>query len=256
MKKHLFKFLRSTLNCLGIDLIRLRNTNTAVSFPIDFELNDIKIIDKVRPYTYTSPERIHALSQAVKYVSKNNIPGSIVECGIWRGGSSMAAMLTLIDLGIQDRDFYLYDTYEGMSEPTESDVSIKGDNALKLFNDFRNEGKNWVYSSLNEVKKNVYGTGYDQHRIHFVEGKVEDTLAHNLPDKISILRLDTDWYESTMAEMQYLFPRLTKGGVLIIDDYGHWKGAKKAVDEYFDQFRTPILLTRIDYTGRLGIKLY
>jgi predicted O-methyltransferase YrrM len=91
--------------------------------------------------------------------------------------------------------------------------------------------------------------------VRFVEGDVVQSLKieSNLPESISVLRLDTDWYESTRAELEVLYPRLSPGGVLIIDDYGHWGGAKKAVDEYF-RGRPKPLLQYTDYTGRMGVK--
>jgi O-methyltransferase len=86
-------------------------------------------------------------------------------------------------------------------------------------------------------------------------GKVEDTFPKDTPDKIAILRLDTDWYESTRHELIHLYPKLSIGGVLIIDDYGHWEGARKAVDEYINDNTLRILLNRIDYTGRIAVKM-
>lgn len=96
-------------------------------------------------------------------------------------------------------------------------------------------------------------TGYPIERVRFVEGRVEDTLPVRVPDRISLLRLDTDWYESTRCELEHLFPKLVPGGVLIVDDYGHWEGCRRAVEEYFDENNIPMLLNRIDYTGRIGI---
>lgn len=89
----------------------------------------------------------------------------------------------------------------------------------------------------------------------FVKGKVEDTVPEKAPDRISLLRLDTDWYESTYHGLLHLYPRLSVGGVLIIDDYGHWAGAKKAVDQYLNENHLKLLLNRIDDTGRIGVKL-
>ena len=103
-------------------------------------------------------------------------------------------------------------------------------------------------------KKILYGTGYPSERIHFVPGKVEDTIPASAPESIALLRLDTDWYESTKHELVHLFPRLATSGVLIIDDYGHWRGSRLACDEYFEQNRVPILLNRIDFTGRIALK--
>ena len=98
-------------------------------------------------------------------------------------------------------------------------------------------------------------TGYDQGLVHLVKGRVEETIPEHAPDSIAFLRLDTDWYESTKHELEHLFPRLSRHGVLIVDDYGHWKGARKAVDEYFAENKIKILLSRVDYTGRVAVKL-
>ncbi|MGH9122674.1 MAG: TylF/MycF/NovP-related O-methyltransferase, partial [Acidimicrobiales bacterium] len=84
----------------------------------------------------------------------------------------------------------------------------------------------------------------------FIAGMVEETLPASVPEEIALCRLDTDWYASTSHEMRCLFPRIAEGGVLLVDDYGHYKGARKAVDEYFDQVGLAVLLHRIDYTGR------
>ena len=87
-----------------------------------------------------------------------------------------------------------------------------------------------------------------------VKGKVEDTLPGHAPDHIAVLRLDTDWYASTKHEMEHLYPRLARGGVLIIDDYGHWAGSRQAVDEYLAEHGIHLLLNRTDYTGRMALK--
>jgi hypothetical protein len=98
-------------------------------------------------------------------------------------------------------------------------------------------------------------TGYDSEKVFFVKGKVEETLPAHAPDRISLLRLDTDWYESTYHELTHLYPRLTVGGVLIIDDYGHWAGARRAVDDFIGKNKLRLLLNRVDYTGRICVKL-
>ena len=101
------------------------------------------------------------------------------------------------------------------------------------------------------MRRTVAATGYPMDRERFVPGPVEETLPAAAPETIALLRLDTDWYESTRHELVHLFPRLRPGGVLIVDDYGHWSGAKHSVDEYFSGTGQHILLNRIDYTGRM-----
>lgn len=214
----------------------------------------LKILKACQPYTMTSIERMYALYNAVTYIVKNNIAGSFVECGVWRGGSSMMIALTLKELGVSNRSLYLYDTYEGMSEPTADDVDFRGGQAKELMEQNVENKQNsvWCLADLNDVQNNMRSTGYPQDLVHFVKGKVEDTIPATMPEApIALLRLDTDWYESTAHELKYLYPLLVQKGVLVIDDYGHWEGCKRAVDEYFNG---SLLLNRIDYTGRIAIK--
>ena len=164
----------------------------------------------------------------------------------------VAAALALLQRGDTSRDLYLFDTYEGMSAPTADDVMFDGQTAkalLDLEKPTEDHANYWCFAGLEDVKRNLYSTGYPKEKLHFIKGKVEDTLPGQAPDQIALLRLDTDWYESTAHELKHLFPRLSQNGVLIIDDYGHWLGARKAVDEYFAQQPLRPLLQRLDYTG-------
>jgi hypothetical protein len=228
--------------------------STKNPFDIDMDSEFKKIYFKSQPHTMTSLLRMNALHKAVQYTADNNIPGDIVECGVWQGGSMMVGALTLINKKDTEKKLYLYDTFEGMSEPTEKDTR-HGKSVADRWKEMQDDGFNkWDYSPLEEVQKNIFSTGYPKEKIHFIKGKVEDTIPQTIPDKISVLRLDTDWYESTYHELKHLFPKLSVGGVLIIDDYGHWEGARQAVDQYFKENNIPMLLNRIDYTGRIGVK--
>jgi O-methyltransferase len=211
-----------------------------------------RIISAVLPFTMTSCERIAALVDATRYVTRRGIPGAIVECGVWRGGSVMAVILTL-QLEQDVRDLYLFDTFGGMTRPTDDDVDFRGENAGKRFVAGQ-EGtdRTWCYASIDDVRHNLGQLHYPKNRIHFVQGDVLETLPRKAPDQIALLRLDTDWYESTRREMEALYSRLVTGGVLIVDDYGHWAGSRKAVEEYFG--RGAPLLCRIDNTGRIAVK--
>jgi len=223
----------------------------------NFSKLQIGIYNAVRPYTMTSLERVAALVNAIEYIVKKNIRGDFVECGVWRGGSSMAMALTLRELGVSDRKIYLFDTYEGMSEPTEIDErNSDGESAITLLKKTKDSKETdcvWAYSSLQEVEMNMRKTGYSQDNIFFIKGRVEDTLPNNITE-IALLRLDTDWYKSTLHELECLYPSLVSRGVLIVDDYGYWRGSKQAVDEYFDKSES-ILLNRIDDTGIIGVKI-
>jgi O-methyltransferase len=216
-----------------------------------------KLEDLIGPETMTSTERMYALWRAANYVSRNEVSGAFVECGVWRGGSSMLAAHTFRNCGDLSRDLWLYDTFEGMPEPEFVDVERhSGKTAATIMKEQeRIPGENvWCIADREIVERNMRSTGYPADRIHYVTGRVEDTLKNEGPDEISLLRLDTDFYKSTMVELEVLWPRLSPGGILIVDDYGWWEGARKAVDEYFGRMTRPPFMSRIDVTGRLIIK--
>jgi hypothetical protein len=222
----------------------------------DFTRFEEDIYHWVRPYTMTSPERVKALINSIEYIIKNDIRGDFVECGVWKGGSVMTIAKILLKHGISDRKIWLYDTFEGMTEPEEIDRDMNGKSAKeRLINEDKYNSRAWGYSTIEEVKHNVSLTDYPLSNILFVKGKVEETLLKdNLPEKISFLRLDTDWYKSTKIQLEVLYPLVIRNGFILIDDYGHWEGCQKAVDDFLRELKFPPFLNRIDYTGRLLIK--
>lgn len=226
------------------------------TLPADISGEDRSIVEQIAPFTMTSLERQITLIQSVRYLARHGIRGCIVECGVWRGGSAMAVALTLIDEGDTSRDLYLYDTFEGMPPPTEIDRTVDGTLArTHLDRDPGKAGLVWAVAGIDDVRRNMGSTGYPGARVKYVKGPIESTVpAQSPPGPIALLRLDTDWYESTKHELENLFPLLCKDGILIVDDYGHWEGARKAVDEYFAALGRPYYLHRIDYTGRLLVK--
>lgn len=227
-----------------------------LQLPLDFETGDSDIIRRVEPFTITPPERVFALIRAVEYVVRNKIPGAIVECGVWRGGSMMAAALALLKESAS-RDLWLYDTFEGMTAPTPVDIDLHGRHAASYLAEIerRADAANaWVFAPLEMVRQAIQSTGYPDERLHYVRGPVEETIPGTVPESIAILRLDTDWYGSTRHELAHLYPLLSPGGVLIVDDYGHWAGSRKATDEYISEHGLPLLLCRTDYGGRIAVK--
>lgn len=247
--------LRGCIRRLGVDVVRYRGPGQDL-LPADFDAEAAAIIRVARPYTMTSPERLFSLIQAVRYVARASIPGDIVECGVWRGGSMMAAAQTLMACSDTQRGLHLFDTFEGMSPPTAFDVAVDGQTASALLASPRTTDPEspWCYAGIDDVRAAMRSTGYPAERIHYVQGRVEDTLPGGAPARIALLRLDTDWYESTRHELEQLYPLLSAGGVLIVDDYGHWAGCRKAVDEYLGAHGIKLLLNRVDYTGRIAIK--
>lgn len=215
----------------------------------------------VEPYTMTSIDRGYALYRAVNYLCDRPVPGNIVESGVWRAGSSMLIALTLLHRNETDRDLYLFDTFGGMPEPTAADVDLRGTPAAELLErdeDSKDSSVIWAIAGLDEVSKNITSTGYPNERLHLIKGDVRETAPATRTGPLALLRLDTDWYSSTSAELAAFYPRLVQHGVMIVDDYGHWQGSRKAVDEYFAKedpgSPKPVLLNPIDYTGRLVVR--
>ncbi|MBC7873214.1 MAG: class I SAM-dependent methyltransferase [Ferruginibacter sp.] len=239
------------LGLLGLKIIRKSRLELVNISDIDQDKKFLDIYKKIKDHTLVPVERCYTLYQTVKYIIKNNIEGDFAECGVWKGGSCMLIAYVLQQAGISNRKIYMYDTFEGMTKPGEMDGQEEKDQWERgRVTDTLN---NMCYSPIEEVKVNINSTGYHPGNIMMVKGRVEDTLPGTMPAKISLLRLDTDWYESTRHEMQHLYPLLVKNGVLIVDDYGAWQGARKAVDEYFSTIPN-VFLGRIDYTGRIVIK--
>ena len=197
-----------------------------------------------------------ALYKSVQYIQEAGIEGDIVECGVWRGGSMMVVAEALRLFPGPPRVLHLFDTYKGLPKPTTDDIDIWGHAAnswweKKRTSDFSSD---WARAHIDEVRSNMAQTGMPNDSVRYIKGMVEDTIPERAPARIALIRLDTDWYASTKHGLVHLFPRLSHNGVLIIDDYGHFKGAKKAVDEHWKAAKVSSMLTRIDYTGRLAIK--
>jgi hypothetical protein len=216
------------------------------------------LFEACRPYTLIHVERMYSLYKAVQYIVKKGVKGDFVECGVWKGGASMMMAKTLLQMGVTDRTLYLYDTYEGMTKPTPEDESVMAGKVPTMDIWEKNQSgdhNEWCYGPLDGVKEAMRSTGYPEDKIVYVKGPVEETLPARMPaGDIAILRLDTDWYSSTKHEMEQLYPKLVKDGVLILDDYGYWAGARKAADEYLAAHGHTLFLHRDDYSGATGIK--
>jgi len=206
----------------------------------------------------TGPERVFSLRRAVEYVVENDIPGDLVECGVWKGGSSMVMALTLLRLDDVSRGVCLYDTFEkGWPKGSEEDVTVDGVRAHDFYVQAlaRGETEDTLFAKFHAVREAMTSTGYPADKVHMIKGRVEETIPDQAPDTIALLRLDTDWYESTKHELVHLYPRLSVGGPLIIDDYAYFEGARKATDEYFTEHEVSMLLHRLDAGGcRIGVK--
>jgi O-methyltransferase len=223
---------------------------------VKFDAELREIVERVEPQTMTTPPKLAALVEATRYVVRLGIPGAVVECGVWRGGSMQAVALTLHSLGDTDRELHLFDTFEGMPPPSPEDARTDEAGTVAAETLLATSDKDsdlWAVAGLDVVRATMADTPYPPERVHFHPGMVEDTTPGEAPETIALLRLDTDWYASTKHELDHLYERLSSGGVLILDDYGDWDGARKATDEWLAETSEPIFLAPMG-SGRIGIK--
>ena len=244
--------VKQVIRATGFDLVRYPPAEPPPSLPLDFSEEDIDLYRKVKPFTLGEPIAVQTTATIVEYIVKGAIPGAIVECGVWRGGMMMAAASTLLKLGDTSRDIFLYDTFEGMPEPTEADVNFWGEPPFEVTEEGRSIGAKSLEASLEYVKSALYSVGYPREKIHFIKGRIEETIPETVPETISFLRLDTCFYESTHHELVHFFPRLSWRGVLHIDDYGLWQGCRQAVNEYMQEAKLNLFFARI---GRHGARV-
>lgn len=203
-------------------------------------MEDKEILNFVMPYTLLSKERIQNVLNCIDTLEKNKIQGDLIEIGVFKGGVIMAMALKCKQLK-SDRKIYAFDTFSGMTTPSDFDVNHQGSNAK----DCIDQPNVLCSSSLEDTKANIEKTEYTN--IEYVVGDIVQTDISKIPDAIALLRLDTDWYESTKFELTHFEPSVTQGGFIIIDDYGHWNGCRKAVDEFLEKKSQHI--QKIDYTG-------
>lgn len=246
----------------GFELHRRSGYDYTTVAPVEFSKADLDVLRYVTENRLTmgSRERVVATINACKHAVQAGIEGDFVECGVWRGGNSIAAKLTFENYG-SDKKVWLFDTFTGMTPPTEHDTTrFSEKSAVERFDEAQaGEHNEWCFASLEDVQANFKLAGANLAGARFIAGDVTKTLAdsENVPDALCVLRLDTDFYDSTKAELEVLYPRLSVGGSLLIDDFGHWDGARRAVEEYVATLppKSRPLLHYTDYSGRMGVKL-
>jgi hypothetical protein len=218
----------------------------------------IELFPLIKPHTITAyfgPVPLWVLYKSIEYIVKHKIPGDIAECGVWNGGSMLLAAKALLHFGDPSRRIFLYDTFTGMPRPDDVDKRWDGVPTLPTWENAQAEGRTWGYGGTVDMVRQVMRTsGYPENKLIFVEGLVEDTIPSTMAEQLCLLRLDTDFYKSTYHELMHLYPTISSGGILIIDDYGQYQGARLATDQYIAENNLRLFLSRIDYSIRLAVK--
>lgn len=215
-----------------------------------FDFPKMKLFWRVRPYTMVGYLRLDNVYELAERVESAGIPGAFVECGVWKGGCSAILAYVAERTGF-GRKTWLFDSFEGLPEPS----PIDGKEARE-YSHGRSSGKlqaiDRCVGRLQDVEALLFGKlGISQSSVVIGKGWFQDVL----PEKgreigpISLLRIDGDWYESTRCCLEHLYGCVVPGGFVIIDDYGHWEGCRRAVDDFMKANRLQIDLIPIDYAG-------
>jgi hypothetical protein len=248
------KLINNLLSKFGYSVVKINSWRPKHAFehlilPPDIEKH-------IKSNSMLNDLRLLNIQGCINYLSKNNIHGDLVECGVWKGGgvAMMAHQLKQInDL----RTLHLFDAFDDICEP---DASIDGERAIQDAGGKQNAtgalvSISGVYDKMggkgNEtavIELITQGIEYPSKYVKTYKGWFQDTLPliGNQINEIALLRLDGDWYASTKVCLDYLFEKVVKGGIIIIDDYGCYDGCKKAVDEFIKNHHLNVYLISVD----------
>ena len=249
------KYIQFLLGSFGLRITKLEN-ELFNKTPVEASDEEKELIQLIKKYSMNSSLRSWILIIALKEIFEKNIEGDFVETGVWRGGNLILFKKYIQKYHLKDKKIFGYDTFEGFPEPTINDKDFKNISAFEYIKNKKVENFSSYHSkiSLDQVKENFIKQTGDSDNLFLFKGATNDTLQKNsnLPDKIAILKLSTCFYESTKFELEIMYEKLQKGGYLIIDDYGWWKGAKLAFDEFFKNNKKNLHF--VDHTCRFLIK--
>jgi hypothetical protein len=201
-------------------------------------------------------------TNSVKYILENKIEGSFVECGV-DSGNFQVLWIEELKKQNQIRNIYLYDTFTGLTEPSEFDYTrpdavyynMDSNSVKKTWESQIIDSKTnrWCYTPLDKVKLRLKLLDYPSENLHYIVGDVMETLKMYVPEKIAILRLDTDWYESSKFELEMMYDSVVSRGLVIFDDYYHWDGQRRAVDDFFEKRNEKVNIIKLD--GKTGVMI-
>jgi len=212
-----------------------------------------RALEIVDDFTMTSYERMITLWQQVRYLDRARIPGALVECGTWRGGACGMMALAHIASGTPWREIHLFDSFEGLPEPDACKDTGLGSKYAQVRATGALKSIGIAVGSLEDNQHLMHELiGYPRELTFYHVGWFQDTVPIASKDigQIALLRLDGDWYESTRICLEGLCIHVSSGGIIVIDDYGHFAGCRKAVDEFLNKMKRPLFLNHIDGTGR------
>jgi len=244
--------MKTTPTNLYLDLLKKSLTDTLFRREPDPDGSEERLVpDFVEHYirgaavTMLPRARLDNLQLCVEDALKNNVAGDLIETGVWRGGATIFMRGILKAHAIGDRNVWVADSFEGLPKPDEKAFPLEaevhaGPVMTKLYKH--------LAVGIEDVKLNFKAYGLLDKRVQFLKGWFKDTLPGAPIERLAVMRLDGDYYESTRDALQNLYHRLSPGGYVIIDDYGEktWTYCRKAVDEFRAEHNIRARLRRVD----------
>lgn len=216
--------LRSKIRNTIIRLLKNRSFLLVKTLPFDRASRESGEDWPMFGFSMIGHKRLDNIADCLQSVVTNRVPGDFVECGVWRGGASIFARAVLNEIGARDRTVWLADSFEGMPVRKEKDFS---DPAL--------ETNLYLKVSVEQVRENFERFGLLDSNVKFIKGWFCDTLAKSEIKSIGVLRLDGDYYSSTMDALNALYDRVSDGGYVIVDDYNAFASCKTAIHDFCTQ---------------------
>lgn len=192
-------------------------------------------------HTMIGRKRLENIQVCLESVLNDNIPGDVIETGVWRGGSTIFMRGILKAYGVTDRLVWVADSFEGLPPPDAD--NYPADKGMEFSNIPE------LAVSVDKVRDNFSRYGLLDDQVRFLKGFFRDTLPTAQIERLALLRLDGDLYESTMQGLTYLYPKVSVGGFVIVDDYGALDACKRAVHDYLDSETLRPQIQRVDWTG-------
>lgn len=204
----------------------------------------LKNLERVESYTMLSIERLYDLYLTVNYLNSADIEGDFMEIGTWKGG---ALGMALLSDKTNTRNVIGFDTFEGHNKPGVDEFDVRGQNMQKRWEENNSSGLKWAQADFTACKAFLEELSSNSpNRVNLIKGDIKLTSENFIPRKLAILRIDCDWYPESLVSLKVFWPNLVSGGFLILDDYGHHSGQKKAFEEYFKN--QPQKITHVDYS--------
>lgn len=233
------RWVVSALKARDLELVQARDPTRPAERERDGRVDGREWLPEA--HTMIGLRRLDNLQECIQDVLARGVPGDLIEAGVWRGGASIFMRAVLKAHGVEDRTVWLSDSFQGLPPPNDDEYPADAGDLHHTIDE--------LAVSLDEVRENFRRYGLLDDQVRFLPGWFRDTLPRAPIERLAIIRIDGDMYESTTQVLEALYPKLVPGGYLIVDDYGGIPACRRAVDDYREAMGITDEIRQIDWTG-------